>query len=128
MWFGNNTKKIRLSRRLKWSVGKAQHTNTYFWLIGTACLLAAIGIIARTNHLISKQITPSVLGATTTASAEETPALQFEDYKISRGETLFTISQKIGIPTETLAQLNDIRPPFTLKAGQTIKVPAQGTK
>lgn len=128
MWFGNNTKKIRLSRRLKWGVGKAQHTNTYFWLIGTVCLLAAIGIITRTNQLMSKQIAPSVLGATTTASAEETPALQFEDYKISRGETLFTISQKVGVPTETLAQLNDIKPPFALKAGQTIKVPASNMR
>ncbi len=126
MWFGSNTKRIRLSRRLRWSVGKGQHTNTYFWLIGSACLVASIGIITRTNHLLADQIKPSVLGATTTASAEETPPLLFQDYKVARGETLFTISQKVGIPTETLAQLNDIKPPFALKAGDILKIPATG--
>lgn len=122
MWFARNQKRIRLSRKLNWSVGKSQHTGFYFWTIGSLCLAAAVVIIVRTNSGLQNGAKPEVLGAAT-ETAQTKPS--FTDYTVNRGETLFTISQKFGVPTETLAQLNDIRPPFTVKAGEIIKVPAQ---
>lgn len=85
-------------------------------------MAAAVVIIVRTNTGLQNGAKPEILGATTEA-VQAKPT--FTDYTVSRGETLFTISQKFGVPTETLAQLNDIRPPFTVKAGEVIKVPAQ---
>lgn len=125
MWFGKNKKRIKLSRRLKWSIGKSQHTNAYFWLVGVACLTCALALIIHTNSPVA-QSEPTVLGAATQASSETAGGLlQFTDYEVKRGDTLFSISTKFNIPTETLAQLNDINPPFTLKAGETLKVPVQ---
>lgn len=64
-----------------------------------------------------------MLGASTEQGVTESDAIIFTDYKVMKGETLFTISQKFGLPTETVAQINDIRPPFNIKAGQIIKIP-----
>jgi LysM repeat protein len=124
MWFGRNQKRIKLSRKLNWSVGKSQHTSQYFWFVGSACLLIAVGLLIRTNANLKEQPKPAVLGASVVATPS-TASLKLINYTIGRGETLFTISQKFKVPSETLAQLNDISPPFTLKAGQTIKIPSE---
>lgn len=124
MWFGKNQKRIKLSRQLTWSVGRGQNANAFFWAIGIGCLLIAAFCISRTNTLLRNQANanPQVLGASTDTPNPSTD-ISFTDYKVAKGETLFTISQKFNLPTETLAQLNDIRPPFNIKAGQTIKIP-----
>jgi LysM repeat protein len=125
MWFGRNQKRIKLSRQLKWSVGKAQHTGNYLWAVGGLCLVVAVGFLVHTNRILRTDAQPTVLGASTTVLPEATPAIEFESYEVARGDTLFTISQHYDVPTETLAQLNDIKPPFTLKAGETIKIPVR---
>ncbi len=124
MWFGRNQTNIKLSKRLRWSVGKGRYGNNKFWFIGAFCLILAGGLFFHTNQLLKTPNTnpkPTVLGATTTQT--NNPGLQFMDYQVTRGDTLFTISKQFGVPTETLAQLNDLNTPFTLKAGQIIKVP-----
>lgn len=125
MWFGKNQKRIKLSRQLSWSVGRGKHTNTFFWCVGLGCLIVAILLVSRTNTLLRNEAAaaPQVLGASTETQTAQADAITFMDYKVAKGETLFTISQKFGLPTETLAQLNDIRPPFNIKAGETIKIP-----
>ena len=124
MWSQTNQKRIKLSRQLKWSLGKDQNTNKYFWSIGALCLVLAVFLISRTNSILKQEAraNPQVLGATTTTNDPE-PEIQFVDYKVAKGDTLFTISQKFSLPTETLAQINDIRPPFSVKAGQILKIP-----
>lgn len=67
--------------------------------------------------------TPRVLGAT---AENQTPKkVQFIDYVVQRGDTLFSISQKYNVSWGTLAELNDLQAPFSLKQDQTIKVPIQ---
>lgn len=124
MWFGNNTKKIKLSRKLNWSVGKAQHTNLYFWFIGSFCFVLACVLIVRTNVKLQTNPTPEVLGAATHPEVQA-ETISLNSYTVSKGETLFSISQKFGIPIETLAQLNDMKTPFNIQAGQVLKVPIQ---
>ncbi|MBP9686654.1 MAG: LysM peptidoglycan-binding domain-containing protein [Candidatus Doudnabacteria bacterium] len=123
MWFGKNQKRIRLSRQLKWSVGRGRNNNRLFWSIGLCCLALSAFLISRTNALLQNEAAPQVLGASTEQGVTESDAIIFTDYKVMKGETLFTISQKFGLPTETVAQINDIRPPFNIKAGQIIKIP-----
>lgn len=126
MWFGRNTYKIKLSRRLKWSVGKTQTSSSRLWMFGGLCLVIAIGLtfnIFKSPQNSTEAAEPRVLGAT---SQNSTPAkVQFIDYQVQRGDTLFSISQKYNISWGTLAELNDLQAPFNLKKDQIIKVPIQ---
>lgn len=126
MWFGRNTYKIKLSRRLKWSVGKTQTSGSRLWMLGGLCLLIAVGLtfnVFKSSKNTAEATEPRVLGAAT-----QTPTaakVQFIDYQVQRGDTLFSISQKYNISWGTLAELNDVQAPFNLKKDQTIKVPIQ---
>lgn len=125
MWFGRNTYKIKLSRRLKWSVGKTQTSASRLWLLGGFCM--AVALFLTLNVFQTSQntepTTPRVLGAT---AENQTPKkVQFIDYVVQRGDTLFSISQKYNVSWGTLAELNDLQAPFSLKQDQTIKVPIQ---
>ncbi len=44
-------------------------------------------------------------------------------YKVQRGDTLATIAKAQGVSIENLAAANDLRSPYRLTAGQTLKVP-----
>ena len=124
MWFGKNTKKIHLSRKLNWSVGKAQYTNYYFWFVGTVCFVFACILIVHTNSKLTNPVKPEVLGATTEQNSPK-DSIQLKNYTVNKGETFFSISQKFSIPIETLAQLNDMKTPFNIQAGQVLKIPVQ---
>ena len=44
--------------------------------------------------------------------------------KIRRGDTLSSLGQKYGISIETLAKFNGVPPPYRVRRGRTIMVPA----
>ncbi|MET0337772.1 MAG: LysM peptidoglycan-binding domain-containing protein, partial [Caulobacter sp.] len=44
-------------------------------------------------------------------------------YKVQRGDTLATIAKAQGVSIEDMATANDLRSPYRLTAGQTLKVP-----
>jgi LysM repeat protein len=44
--------------------------------------------------------------------------------RIQRGDTLSGLSQKYSVPIETLAKFNRVPPPYHVRAGQSIMVPA----
>ncbi|MGW8975128.1 peptidoglycan-binding protein [Streptomyces platensis] len=46
-------------------------------------------------------------------------------YKVKPGETLSGIGARLGIPWQTLATLNGIRPPYVLAVGRTLKLTAK---
>jgi LysM repeat protein len=123
--FGNQ-KRVRLSNNLSWSVGRKLHSTTYLWIMGGTCLVLAGWITYRT---VDSSVTPpipqpQVLGATTT-QGYTVPSIEFMDYQVDRGDTLFTISKQFNVPWTTLAELNDLKPPFNLRQGQIVKVPIQ---
>lgn len=51
--------------------------------------------------------------------------LQLLEYEVQKGDTLFNLSQKYNISWVTLANLNNLKSPFTLKPGQMIQIPKQ---
>jgi murein DD-endopeptidase MepM/ murein hydrolase activator NlpD len=46
------------------------------------------------------------------------------DYIVQPGDTLRAIGAKTGAGSETLARINDLQPPYTLRVGQHLTVPA----
>lgn len=48
-------------------------------------------------------------------------------YKVKKGETLSSISQRSGVSVEQLQRMNGINNPTTLQAGQTIKLRSDGS-
>lgn len=68
---------------------------------------------------------PAVLGASDVKQPAAQNDMQFISYTVAKGDTLFNISQKFNISWTTLATLNNLKSPFYLKPGQTLKVPKQ---
>lgn len=125
MAFSN--KKFELSPRLKLGVGRGYSQNQILKLAAIACLVLALVLAGNAVRLLFKQ-SPSgpqsqVLGASTTKQPAAADAIQFTTYTVQNGDTLFNISQKFGIDWSTLAALNNLQTPFTLKPGQVLQVP-----
>lgn len=115
-------KNFELSPRLKLGTGRSYSKNQVLKVAGIVCLLLAIGLTVNAVSLIVKRSeNPSqgeVLGAVDVNTKPE-----FVDYKVEKGDTLFNLSQKYNISWVTLANLNNLKSPFTLKPGQTIQIP-----
>ena len=117
-------KNFELSPRLKFGVGRASFKNQALKITGLACLLIAVGLSINAFSLIwEKSEQPAsegqVLGANDTAE----PKTEFVEYTVQKGDTLFNLSQKYNISWVTLANLNNLKSPFTLKPGQVIQIP-----
>jgi LysM repeat protein len=123
--------RISLSPKLKLGVGRGTIKNKIL-RVGTVlflCTVVVLGINATYLLLNGKtesvaNHTPQVLGAATETQATAITDIQpYKNYTVQEGDTLFNISQKINVPWTTLAELNKLKPPFSLKPGQVIKVP-----
>lgn len=124
-------KKFELSPRLKLGVGRSLPHNKILKFSAIACLgLAAIlavygGQLVFRHRSALNSSSPQVLGASTVKPKDAGDEIKFIEYKVQKGDTLFNVSQKFNINWTTLSTLNNIKSPFTLKPGQTIKVPKQ---
>jgi LysM repeat protein len=49
-------------------------------------------------------------------------------YIVRAGDNLFTIANKLGVPIETLRELNPTADPQSLSTGQRIRLPVKGEK
>ncbi len=127
MWSPQN--KIRLSPKLRLGVGRgySKHrllkiTTTTFFLLGLALAGNAVKYLVQNSNTVTNA-SPQVLGATDSTIETTSYIAPYKDYVVQKGDTLFNISQNINISWTTLAELNQIKAPFTLKSGQTIKIP-----
>ncbi len=127
----NRQKKFQLSPRLKLGVGRGYSQNQILKYGAIICLILAVALTFNAFRLLfsgknsatsSNTAGPQVLGATDVKPANS-PTVQFIDYKVQKGDTLFNISQKYNINWTTLATLNNLKSPFSLKLGQTLKIP-----
>ncbi len=131
MAFSN--KKFELSPRLKSGVGRGYSQNQILKLAAIICLTLALGLTINTVRLVmqnknqpaTESDQPQVLGASDAKQPESITNVQFITYTIQKGDTLFDISQKFSISWTTLASLNNLKSPFYLKPGQTLKIPKQ---
>jgi hypothetical protein len=125
-------KKFELCPRLKSAVGRGYNHNKILKISSFAFLVLAVGLsfnairliyFNRDNQDLSAALTPQVLGASEVKEQNGSAQIQFVEYKVQKGDTLFNISQKFSINWSTLATLNNLKSPFALKPGQTLKVP-----
>ncbi len=49
-------------------------------------------------------------------------------YKVKRGDTLSEIAQKFNVTVEDIIEANNLRPPYTIYAGQRLKIPVGRTE
>ena len=70
--------------------------------------------------------TPAVSTGGSTAAEQPAGGLSADGrtYTVQEGETLSTIAAKCGVPYMTLAELNHITNPKSVRAGQKIRLPA----
>ncbi len=54
-------------------------------------------------------------------------ALADHQYQVQKGDTLYAISKKVGLPLAKLAELNQLMPPFALQVGQVLTIAAKTT-
>lgn len=47
--------------------------------------------------------------------------------RVRKGDTLYSIARKKNVPLRALIQENNLSPPYTIKVGQTLKIPEQKT-
>lgn len=47
--------------------------------------------------------------------------------KVEKGDTLYSISRRYSVPLKDIIQVNRLRPPYTLRAGQTLRMPSAQT-
>jgi len=128
MAFYRNKKKLELSPRLKFGVGRGVSGNQILKIMSILFLVLAIGLSINAVRLIftgSSKVNESgqqVLGASDENNGE-LRKVQFIEYQVVEKDTLFNISQKYNINWTTLATLNNLKAPFSLKPGQIIKIP-----
>jgi LysM repeat protein len=121
--------KIELSPRLKFAVGRGYSPNKILKISAYICLVLAVSLAANAIRIIitgsgndESAIPAQVLGASDTKTQNET-AVNFIEYKIQNGDTLFNISQKFNINWTTIASINNLSSPFSIKPGQILKIP-----
>jgi hypothetical protein len=116
--------KVKLSPQLQLGVGRGFTKQNYLKYIGFLFLGLSLILTGRTIYLFSTKTAPKpqVLGA---EDQPAQPASGFIEYKVKAGDTVFNISQTYGISWTTIATLNGLSSPFTLKPGQTLKIPQQ---
>ena len=47
--------------------------------------------------------------------------IQGPDYAVQKGDTLYSVAFRLGMDYRTLAQFNDIEPPFTILVGESLR-------
>ena len=126
-----NKQKIRLSESLQLGVSDPASQSTLYRtggiILTVMCLLLAANIVrnlamaagsAAPKTLATSQGVPqAVLGAYDQATVAS--------YTIQSGDTLFSIAQLKNVNWEIIAELNNLRAPYTLKAGSVIKFPVE---
>ncbi len=121
-------RKIQLSPRLRYGVGRGNSGNKLLKITGVLFLLIAIGLTLNTLGLLfssdrpSDAAKPQVAGAQDDQSSQQ--ASQFITYKVKKGDTLFNLGQQYDVDWTTLMVLNNLDN-TTLKTGQELKIPTK---
>lgn len=120
--------KVKLSPKLQLGVGRGTKKISILPYASIIFLTLSLVLIVRAGYMVINKSSdipknqPQVLGAeTNTPSSEEL----FQEYTIKTGDTVFSIGQNFNVDWSVIATLNDLKPPFALKPGQTLKIPRQ---
>ncbi|MCL5666470.1 MAG: LysM peptidoglycan-binding domain-containing protein [Patescibacteria group bacterium] len=126
----NFRKKFELSPRLKLGVGRGRSQNqilkfsaVLFLILAAGLTINAVRLMVSGNSKTSAISAPQVLGASDVKQDSGNGQVSFVEYTVIKGDTLFNVSQKFNINWATLATLNSLKSPYTLKPGQILKIP-----
>lgn len=133
---GYTPRKFNLSPKLKLGVGRGVTLPKILKFFGGVFVFFALLLTAHTARLVwqhtafakNQSPNPEVLGDNTGNSdidENNNNYFEFIEYIVQKGDTLFNVSQAHNIKWTTLATINDLQSPFTLKPGQIIKIPKQ---
>lgn len=124
---------LELSPRLKLGVGKGYSKNKILKTASFLFLIMAMGLALNSLWIVinsdsdkktaNSNQEPQVLGASDIKSSDTNSEIQFLEYKVKKGDTLFNVSQEYKISWMTIATLNNLKSPFSIKPGQTLKIP-----
>lgn len=95
------------------TVDAATRENYYQWSSPDAYSLGS------GNTYGSEPTSPSNNVTSTTSSGAAIPA---STYTVQPSETLFAVVRQTGVPLQQLIQLNDLQPPYPVKAGQKLRL------
>lgn len=130
----------QLKGGLKWRADKSligktalQNMTVHRWFKNKACpgqyLYERHGWIAdnvnkelgiSTNF--AKYDTVKVDQTTSTTGSNITSSVSVPTYTVKKGDTLSGIGNKVGVPWATIAKLNNLKSPYTLRVGQVLKL------
>ena len=86
----------------------------------------APGLPARNPYRSADAAAP--MPAETSGSVSTSPNVQLVEggrYEVQRGDTLFGISRQFEVPLRSVIDANGLEPPYTLRIGQSLKIPRQ---
>ncbi len=126
-----NKQKIKLSESLQLGVSGPASQSILYKLGGSVFVLFSLALIFNIHTSInavrkpqtlttSQNIPQTVLGAY--SQVDQTQA-SYVSYTVQKGDTLFNIAQGKGVNWEIIAELNNLKAPYTLKQGSTLKIP-----
>jgi LysM repeat protein len=119
-------KSFELSPRLRLGVGRSYSKNQILKISGIVCLLLAVGLTINAITLIASKSKPTAQeGEVLGVSDSKDTKPEFLEYTVEKGDTIFNLSQKYNISWVTLANLNNLKSPFTIKPGQILQIPKQ---
>jgi len=103
-----------LQGRLQWSLAAGMIVFSI-----AAVVASAIGGDASTSTTTTSTSTSTTVPpSTTTTSAPPS------DYKVMRGESLFSIAQKFNLDMQEIIDLNELENPDKVNAGDVLKLPS----
>lgn len=119
--------KVKLSPKLSLGVGRGTdrgsllpYATMIFVVISAVLAIRAGYMVVHHSSPSDTPANPQVLGATDTPTETQKA---FKDYAVKKGDTVFSIAQANGLQWTMLATLNNLKAPFTLKAGDVLQLP-----
>ena len=130
-----NKQKIKLSESLQLGVSDPASQSTLYRTGGVIFTVLSLLLVVniyrnmvtvqvpgKTPLATSQNVQQAVLGAYDQAStAAQSPSVT--QYTVQKGDTLFSIAQAKSVNWEIISELNNLKAPYALKQGQTIKIP-----
>jgi len=116
--------------------GETVYSISRFYRIGADELMKANNISDPSKLLVGRKLViPSSAFSGVSVSAETASSVhpsgsaivQFMDYRVVKGDTLFSIARTNGTTLQALLDINRFLPNHVIKAGDIIKVPARNT-
>lgn len=83
---------------------------------------AAQGVCEYLGVKYKKSTTSSSSTSTSTATSSNATSNIPDTYEVQKGDTLSKIGSKTGVPWKTIASLNNLKSPYTIKVGQILKL------